>query len=734
MGKTRNNRLIGALFLFLMFISNIPSIFPLQEVKNPSTFIIETIDGPRPLDPATNDDSFGSGINELVYETLIDYTGYSTLNVRPCLATAWEITDGGLNYTFTLRQGIKYHDGSDFNAWTMKYSLDRAIIMNDWFGPSWILAQVIKGASVYQANADANVSDAIDYLNAGGIIVEGLYQLRIELEQAYPAFIYVLITRVAAAVSPKAIIENMPVNYNTDPSNDLWGQVPLTDWFPDLAATNDWNKLGLESYHNLNASGVIPSSAVDSDQQHEWMAKHAVGTGPYKLVSLIPESEIRLVKNENWWGTFHEHAVEEVRIKTVNEVATRIEDIKTGDTDTSYIPETHLSEILNTTTKTVRPEFANNIQVFCRPTFSTIFFCMHMNDSLSLDFIHEDETQSTYNSSLWPRYSWNTSGPGAILASPENPFTSHAFRKAFTLSFDYETFINNAINGFAERLEGLIPNGMFGHHDLLVEEGLIPEYDPEAAKSLFETVGWKGTITIGYDHPDNTQKLGYLLLKNTIENMEIGINIKFRTWACLPVVEDIVFPLYLFNWTPDYADPDSVFSKYAFSQFQRRFNYENPNLEKIIENAAKEPDSTIREEEYHSFEEMLAQDSLLIYAYQINDYVVLRTWIQSYLESGSLNPMSFMPNLELISKIDYETTTTKTVTTTTTKTVTTTTTKTITMTETTPTETTTTESTTATVMSVTTTNFIYGFKLLVPMFVLLVYSLIVIKYKGKNKK
>jgi peptide/nickel transport system substrate-binding protein len=45
-------------------------------------------------------------------------------NLQPCLATSWEITEDGSRVIFHLRQGVKFHDGTDFNAETAKYNMD----------------------------------------------------------------------------------------------------------------------------------------------------------------------------------------------------------------------------------------------------------------------------------------------------------------------------------------------------------------------------------------------------------------------------------------------------------------------------------------------------------------------------------------------------------------------------------------------------------------------------------
>ena len=44
---------------------------------------------------------------------------------HPALATAWKLADDSKSITLTLRQGVKFHDGSDFNAIVAKWNIDR---------------------------------------------------------------------------------------------------------------------------------------------------------------------------------------------------------------------------------------------------------------------------------------------------------------------------------------------------------------------------------------------------------------------------------------------------------------------------------------------------------------------------------------------------------------------------------------------------------------------------------
>jgi ABC-type transport system substrate-binding protein len=67
------------------------------------------------LDPrqTTTQEGYVAAAN--VYDTLVLYE-LGSAKLRPGLAESWEISEDGLTYTFKLRQGVKFHDGTDFNA------------------------------------------------------------------------------------------------------------------------------------------------------------------------------------------------------------------------------------------------------------------------------------------------------------------------------------------------------------------------------------------------------------------------------------------------------------------------------------------------------------------------------------------------------------------------------------------------------------------------------------------
>ena len=58
-----------------------------------------------------------------VYQRLIDYD--DQLNPKPMLAESWQFSPDATQLQFNLRQGVKWHDGHDFTAADVKWSLER---------------------------------------------------------------------------------------------------------------------------------------------------------------------------------------------------------------------------------------------------------------------------------------------------------------------------------------------------------------------------------------------------------------------------------------------------------------------------------------------------------------------------------------------------------------------------------------------------------------------------------
>lgn len=76
------------------------------------------------LDPITSTEGETFKVTINIFETLLNY-GPQDTTLHPGLAKKWEVSPDGLTYTFHLQQGVKFQDGTDFNADAVVYNFDR---------------------------------------------------------------------------------------------------------------------------------------------------------------------------------------------------------------------------------------------------------------------------------------------------------------------------------------------------------------------------------------------------------------------------------------------------------------------------------------------------------------------------------------------------------------------------------------------------------------------------------
>ena len=173
---------------------------------------------PRGLDPALVDDAESSKVIFNIYEGLLKYADDST-KVEPSLAKSWDVSPDGLSYTFYLQEGVKFHDGTDFNAEAVKFNIDRQI-------PPLVTEDMAYGSFVYGSVKDVEVVDE--------------YTVKINLTAPNTAFLANLAMVMAAPiVSPKALDEN---NNNVNEAPVGTGPYKFVSWAKDeniVLARND---------------------------------------------------------------------------------------------------------------------------------------------------------------------------------------------------------------------------------------------------------------------------------------------------------------------------------------------------------------------------------------------------------------------------------------------------------------------------------------------------------------
>jgi peptide/nickel transport system substrate-binding protein len=95
----------------------------------PGTLVIGLVAEPTSLDPGQLTDINSMKLLGAMYDTLVRFKPNS-FDLEPSLATSWDISGDLTQYTFKLRPGVKFHDGTDFNADAVKFTYDRLLDPN----------------------------------------------------------------------------------------------------------------------------------------------------------------------------------------------------------------------------------------------------------------------------------------------------------------------------------------------------------------------------------------------------------------------------------------------------------------------------------------------------------------------------------------------------------------------------------------------------------------------------
>jgi peptide/nickel transport system substrate-binding protein len=120
--KKMNLLVIG--MCLLMIVASFTGCVEEDEKPTEKSLIFGMSGDADKLDPADVTDGESISRMDNIFEGLVEYTPGGT-DIQPALATSWNVSDDGLNITLTLRKDVKFHDGTDFNADAVVFSLER---------------------------------------------------------------------------------------------------------------------------------------------------------------------------------------------------------------------------------------------------------------------------------------------------------------------------------------------------------------------------------------------------------------------------------------------------------------------------------------------------------------------------------------------------------------------------------------------------------------------------------
>jgi peptide/nickel transport system substrate-binding protein len=221
-------------------------------------------DDPPELDPHLTSSNASRTVLHNIFATLVEVD--EELQIQPELAESWEVSEDGTTYTFKLREGVTFHDGTPFNAEAVAYNFER---MKD---------------------TDFGSARAGELAFVEEVAVDGEYDVTVRLSQPFGAFLPALASWSGMMVSPSAAEE-----HGRDFGQVLIGAGPfrfverIRDDRVVLERFNDYFKDGLPYLDR-----VVYRPFVDAEARvvnPETGSIHMINTVPGRAVSRLQQND-----------------------------------------------------------------------------------------------------------------------------------------------------------------------------------------------------------------------------------------------------------------------------------------------------------------------------------------------------------------------------------------------------------------------------------------------------------
>ena len=267
-----------------------------QDLKD--TLIVAHKGEMESMDPVYSYDGVTHGMLINIYDTLLKFKGSSLTELEPSLSMQVPSKENGLisadgkTYTFPIRQGVKFHDGSELTPEDVRYSILRFILSDVSGGPSSLLLEPILGVSSTRSDKGEIVVNFKEAANA--VRVEG-DNVVITLKRPFAPFLYILAR---------------------------WGYVVKKDWAVQKGA---WDGTE-ETWKKFNNFAKEDSPLFQETN----------GTGPFKLARWdIAAKRLTLVGNEDYFAGAPK--LKTILMMTVDEASTTRLMLESGDADVAEI-------------------------------------------------------------------------------------------------------------------------------------------------------------------------------------------------------------------------------------------------------------------------------------------------------------------------------------------------------------------------------------------------------------
>ena len=557
---------------------------PAIPYKNDGIFVEMTIGEPETLDPAAAYDNASGEHIDHMYETLVDYDGVEVAEFVGQLATDWVWNDADLTWTFTIREGVKFHEGGDLSPEDVEYSFERAMIYDRPGGPTWMLYEPLLLVGHYVHLIPSYAPSPWEPTDQELVDAFALVDATVEVDGNNVVF-----TLVSAGYR---LIWLQTITGG-------WGSIIDKEW---CIANGEWD----------GTAADIPNHFQQEDgTTHLWT--HVNGTGPWKLLEWEHGVQLKEERFDDYWSA--PAPFDYIYSILVEEWTTRKQALLAGDADFVLVDKMYIPEVEGV---------ADLFKVKDLPELSTA--AMFMNQAI-------DAVDNDYI------------GTGVLDGNgiPPDFFTDLDVRKGFAYAFDYETAITEIMLGEAVSPATPIVDGLLGHNPNAQAYSLDLAKSEEHLRAAWGGEVWeKGfKLTAIYNSGNDQRKAAMEILSENLfaMNNKFQINVQGLPWGTgvVPLLRSYRLALFACGWGADYPHGHNFAVPFmaTYGTWAQFMSSGYAELDDKISEALLETDPAAQQDKYDGIQQTWYDDAPGIMLWQATG----RRWFTKYIHGFYFNPM-----------------------------------------------------------------------------------------------